>query len=300
MNSKILWKINCQEDKHPGMWQRWFKNQCVAVGWASYKGFKLNSETKGNRGWSAVRKAIKEMAVGDNVIVSLKGNRIGRLGEITSKAIEDDQWNPLVPRGPKLRYGEKGRRILVRWDLTVGPDDRDLIIQVPPEYTLSSGELRPTVARVRSRTIDEIRAVMNDPRNWIGLLGKFGYEKALSDYIASYPHRLEDGLLPHPNKRVRELVFKDRSRLDVMLIDGSEKPVIVECKQHSPSVQDIAQLRCYIKRLKKETKQEARGILVHGGARMLSAEVISTAKKPPKVEVVCYRLEVDFLPSLFE
>ena len=236
----------------------------------------------------------------DAVIVALKGNRIGRLGEITGKAIEDDQWDPLVPAGPQLPDGEMGRRILVRWDLTVGPDDRDLIIQVPPQYTLSSGELRPTVAHVKSRTIEEIRAVMNDPRNWIGLLGKFGYEKTLSDYIASYPHRLEDGLLPHPNKRVRELVFRDRSRLDVLLIDGSAKPVIIECKQHSPSVQDIDQLRHYIERLREETKQEARGILVHGGTRKLSAEVISAAKKHPKVEVVCYRLEVDFLPSLFE
>ena len=32
---KTLWKIACQEDVYPGMWQRWFKNQCVAVGWAS-------------------------------------------------------------------------------------------------------------------------------------------------------------------------------------------------------------------------------------------------------------------------
>ena len=27
-----LWKIHCKEDAYPGMWRRWFRNQCVAVG----------------------------------------------------------------------------------------------------------------------------------------------------------------------------------------------------------------------------------------------------------------------------
>jgi hypothetical protein len=27
-----LWKINCMEDEYPGLWQRWLKHQCVAVG----------------------------------------------------------------------------------------------------------------------------------------------------------------------------------------------------------------------------------------------------------------------------
>jgi hypothetical protein len=185
-----LWKIACQENVYPGMWQRWFRNQCAAVGWASKWGYMLNGQTKGGRGWSAARNAIKDMAIGDLIVVALHGHRIGRLGEITGKAIEDNQWEPLVPPGPQLLDGEMGRRILLRWDLTTGPDDRDLVVQIPPEHVFTSGELRPTVSRIQSRTIDEVRMVMNDPRNWVGLLGKFGYERALSDYIVSYPHRL--------------------------------------------------------------------------------------------------------------
>lgn len=258
----------------------------------------LNGQTKGGRGWSAARNAIKDMAIGDLVVVALHGHRIGRLGEITGKAIEDNQWEPLVPPGPQLPDGEMGRRILLRWDLTTGPDDRDLVVQIPPEHVFTSGELRPTVSRIQSRTINEVRMVMNDPRNWVGLLGKFGYERALSDYIVSYPHRLEDGLLPHPNARIRELVFKDKSRLDVLLIDQTGQPVIVECKQHAPSVDSIRQLRHYIERLKEETQQRARGILVHGGSRKLSTDVIREADKDPIVEIVCYSLEVQFVPSL--
>ncbi|MCX6833660.1 MAG: endonuclease NucS, partial [candidate division Zixibacteria bacterium] len=246
---------------------------------------------------SAARNAIRAMSIGDLIIVALHSNRIGRIGEITGKAIHDDEWAPLVPPGPKLPDGEMGRRIFVRWDLTTGPDDRDLIVQLPPGNTLTSGELRPTAVRVHSQTIHQITEIMNDPTNWVSLLGKFGYERALSDYIASYPNHLEDGLLPHPNAKIRELVFKDRTRLDVLLIDRNEQPVIVECKQYSPSVADIRQLRHYLQRLKEETNQDARGILVHGGARKLTAEVISEARKSPIVEIVGYSLEVEFTPS---
>ena len=148
----------------------------------------------------------------------------------------------------------------------VGPDDPDLVIQLPDDFTFSSGELRPTVSKIKSRSVSDLRSTMNDPANWVGLLSKFRYEKALSDYIAAYPHHIEDGLMPHPNSKIRERVFKDKTRLDVLLIDRDNIPVIVECKQHSPSIKAISQLRHYIKCLSGETDQKARGILVHGAA----------------------------------
>ena len=292
-----LWKITCKEDIYPGMWQRWFKNQCVAVGWASHWGYKLNGDTEGGKGWSTARNAIKDIEIGDYVVVALRGHRVGRIGQVTGKAIGDDDWNPLVPPSPDMPDGEMGRRIFVRWELTTGPDNQDLVIQLPEGKTFSNGELRPTVSRIYSMSIDDLRALMNDPENWVSLLGKFGYEKALSDYIANYPNHLEDGLLPHPNSKIRERVFLDRSRLDVLLIDKDNMPVIVECKQHAPSCDNIKQLRHYMKRLKEETGETARGILVHGGAQKIPAKVISEAKKKPPVEIVSYSLEVNFRPS---
>lgn len=62
------------------------------------------------------------------------------------------------------------------------------------------------MSRVQSQTLEAVRTDMNDPTNWVSLLGSFRYEKALSDYIANYPNRLEDGLLPHPNSKIRERV----------------------------------------------------------------------------------------------
>src|SRR5260370_24699228 len=138
---------------------------------------------------------------------------------------------------------------------------------------------------------------MDDPANWVGLQGHFGYEEALSDYIALYPHRLEDGLLPHPSLKIREKVFRDRSRLDVLLIDKDGSAVIVECKQQSPTVKDVAQLRHYLGRFHRETGEKARGILVHGGARKLHRMVRSEAQKSPRVEIMQYKLDVDFATS---
>lgn len=191
-----------------------------------------------------------------------------------------------------------GRRILVRWDLNVGPDSYDLVVQLPPGNTFTNGELRPTVSRIKSLSIDRLIEEMNDPSNWVSLLGNFRYEKALSDYIANYPNHLEDGLLPHPNSNIRERVFQDRTRLDVLLIDRANNPVIVECKQHTPTDQDIKQLRRYMMLLREETGQVPRGILVHGGASKLSAELALEARREPSVEIVCYTLGVTFKASL--
>lgn len=137
---------------------------------------------------------------------------------------------------------------------------------------------------------------MNNPTNWVGLLSHFQYEGALSDYIATYPHRLEDGLVPHPLKTLREKVFQDNTRSDVLLLDRNNIPVIVECKQESPTVDHVRQLQHYMRLLNKETGQRARGILVHGGSRQLRSDVRRMVSRLRNVDVVQYRLDVDFAP----
>jgi len=272
-----LWKINCMEDGYPGMWHRWYRHQCVAVGWYAKWGYRLEGPAKDDQGWARARSALQRIAVGDQVVVALRGHRVGRIGQVTGKLIGDEHWDPLVPRTKRDPDGEMGRRVLVRWDMTAGPDSRDQVVLLPDGLRFTAGELRPTIAEIRSISIKDVRDAMNDRTNWIGLLSHFPYEKALSDFIAAYPHRLEDGLVLHPSEKIRERVFDDRTRLDVLLIDREERPVIVECKQHSPTVADLGQLRHYLKLLKKETEQEPRGILVHGGATKLRTDVVTTA-----------------------
>src|SRR3954462_14413309 len=116
MNEQRVWRVTCLENQYPGMWHRWLKNHCVAVGWPPGWGFSLTGKTK-DRGWSRARNALREVKTGDFVYVALAGRRIGRIGEVTGKAIQDHQWNPLVPLGAGLESGEMGRRVFVRWDL---------------------------------------------------------------------------------------------------------------------------------------------------------------------------------------
>jgi hypothetical protein len=286
------------EDEFPGLWQQWYRHQCVAVGWGPHRGLKLEGETSKDGGWHTARAALHRINVGDFVIVALKGNRVGRLGQVTEKHVGDDEWDPLVPVSKHLPHGQMGRRVYVRWDLTCGPDDRDLIVALPESSRFTSGELRPTITEIRSQKIEKLRASMNDPANWVGLLSHFKYEQALSDYIAAYPHHLEDGLALYPNSKVRERVFTDRKRLDVLLLDRDGRPVIVECKQGAPTPDNLRQLRGYMKSLQQETgRDDVRGILVHGGSRNLRPEVAKEASRAPRVEIVQYRLQVEFAGS---
>lgn len=128
-----IWVVNCMEHVFPGMWQRWFRSQCVAVGWPPEDGFRSDDSSKP---WVTARNALARMQVGDRVAVALRNRRIGRIGEITGKAVSDDEWNPFVPPGPGYPHGEMGRRIRVRWNLLTGPSDFDLVVQLPRELGL--------------------------------------------------------------------------------------------------------------------------------------------------------------------
>ena len=273
------------------LWHRLYHHQCVAVGWR-----RCNFHGKTNdRGWARVRNALSRIKVGDYIVAVLKGNRVGRIGQVTALKVADNEWNPLVPKRKGLKFGQMGRRIQVRWDLTCGPTDRDLIVMLPEGSRLAVNELLPTIAEIKSRTLDQLRDAMNNRVNWVGLSAHFKYERALADYIAAYPHHLEDGLVPHPDSKVREKVFSDRKRLDVLLLDQEDRPVIVECKQGAPTVKDLKQLRHYMRSLQKETgRKDVRGILVHGGSRNLHREVLDAAERAPAVEILQYRLHVDF------
>ncbi len=286
------WKVYCTQEWYPGLWQRWCKNQCVALGWPPKEGWKLTGG-RTRRDWAAARNALKEISQGDWIVVQLSNNRVGRIGEVVRKRVAESAWDPLVPMSKSLPDGDMGRRIIVRWDLGVGPTDPDMVVKLPP-FTLSPGILRGTLRRLAPSEFKAVRVAMNDETNWVGLLQTFRYERSLSDYIATYPQTLEDGLQPYPSAKVRERVFRDRSRCDVLLIDRNEKPVIVECKQDAPEPNDIRQIRKYLKNLRRETGKTARGILVHGGARKLNRKVRRAVGQRPQIEVVKYSLEVDF------
>ena len=294
-----LWKVHCMEDKYPGMWLRWYVNQCAAVGWAARGGYRLEGTSKLDDGWGRARAALKRMRLGDYVLVTLRGHRVGRLGRITALRTNDDDWDPLVPRRKDLPDGEMGRRIEVRWELKVGPPDRDFVVALPPDARLKGNELPPTIAEIKSRSVAAIIRAMDDPRNWVGLLA-FRYERAISDYIAAYPHRLEDGFTVYPDAKVREQRFSDRTRLDVLLADGDNRPVVVECKQQIPIAADLAQVRQYMAHIARKTgreREDVRGVIVYSGSRTVPTATLNLANEYPAVSLVSYTLGLTFAPS---
>ena len=291
-----IWIVNCMETDYPGMWQRWFRNQCVAVGWPPGDGYRFDGDqaTPPEPAWTGASRALSRMRDGDRVVVALGDRRVGRIGEITGKAVTDDEWDPLVSPGPGLPEGEMGRRIRVRWDLLTGPSDFDLVVQLPCELQVFG---RSAISRKDVR----LRAVvseMNNPANRVSPGARFRYESAIRDFVGTFPHRLEAGLFAHPNLRVVEFSFRDGQRADVMLMDRCETTVIVECKQRSPSPSDIGQLRAYMSQFEAETGERPRGVLVHAGAPKLSPDVEADSLRDPVVDVVSYSLDVTFLRSV--
>jgi hypothetical protein len=279
------------EKENPGLWRRWFKHQCVTVGYSPEMGFQIMGG-KRPRDWIVARNALREIQTDDVIVAALPGRRVGRIGKVLDKKFKDEDLDPLVPGDSKWKKGYMGRRIFVHWELERAPDSPDQVVQLPEGVSLGRG----TMHRIKHHKVEWFRDVIAEPANWVGMVGRFGYERALSDYIALYPHRLEDGLVPYSDGKVRERVFKDRTRSDVLLLDKDDKPVIVECKQESPTVEDVRQLRHYLRHLKQETGKRVRGKLVHGGAKKVDRKVWREAQKSG-VEIFQYRLDVDFAES---
>jgi hypothetical protein len=293
-----LWKITCQEDRYPGLWQRWFRSQSVALGWPPQAGYHLDGSGKTTLGWTIARNALARIKPGDHIFVTLQDSRVARLGTVTELAVQDFEWNPFIPPSQTNKYGDKGRRICVRWDLESGPDDREQVVELPPGRRLSGAQLRTTLSIVTSPSLGDLKRILTEPANWVQLWANFDYERALSGYIAAYPHRLEDGLLPYPFEKTRERRGDGKTRMDVLLVDESGTPVVVECKQDAPTLNHLKQLRDYMAHVKKGTGKLPRGILVHGGARKLKDQVRSAAKHKPEIELVQHNLEVLFSRSI--
>ncbi|MGB8581553.1 MAG: endonuclease NucS domain-containing protein [Candidatus Sulfotelmatobacter sp.] len=294
------WKINCMEDEYPGLWHTWFREQIVAVGWPP-DDYGLQKSTN-VRAWSDARRYLIQIAPGDKVIVQLKNWRVGRIGTVLSKQIEDHEWNPSVP--PQSGdSGEMGRRVQVRWDLMTGPLTPSYVVELPPEAHPNMRIWRLTLSPVPDEAFHAMELAMKEESNWVSLIPGFASERALSEYISSSPHLLEDGLVPYPSESARELVFPDQSRLDVLLLDRDQNIVIVECKQGAPSLQHVEQLRGYMRNAEKlrtglKIGKNIRGILVHGGARKLSPEVRTESRRTPQIELVQFSVSVGFTPSL--
>jgi Endonuclease NucS len=196
-----------------------------------------------------------------------------------------------------------GRRIHVKWDLKTGPLTPDYVVKLPTKAQPNIGIWRPTVSALPNAAFRAIELAVAEKDNWGRLLPGFASERALSEYISASPHLLEDGMVLYPSEDARELVFPDGTRLDVLLLDRDGNITVVECKQDAPSLQNIAQLRGYMRNAEKlntgmKVGKKIRGILVHGGARKLRPEVRKESRRSPHIELLQFSVTVGFAPSL--
>lgn len=302
MNDEVprFWRVHCHTGEHPGQWQLWFRNQCCAVGWpplhwhdGTQDGWEFE-KAQGKPDWVTSCNALMRMRPMDWIIATLPGNRVGRLGQVVKLEVRDDEWDPIIRPSQASPLGDIGRRILVRWELSTGPNDPSKVVLLPVSAQLNSGERRGTIRELKLDKLEAIREAMRDETNWISLSGAFALEKALSDYICVHPYRIETGMVAHPTIRARELSFSDGSRADVVLQDGNGRTVVVECKQNAPTIEAIAQVEHYRELLRKEHGQEnVRAVIVHGGASRVARNVALPAKKQD-VELVYFELQVNF------
>ena len=134
---------NCMEDEYPDLWQTWFLQQTVAIGWPPPH-YSLEGHTD-DGGWQAARAAASHVQIGDRIIVQLSNSRVGRIGTVTRITLADADWSPTVPVDQEHPEGEMGRRIDVRWDLHVGPVSPPAVALLPVAARFKGRTLRSTI-----------------------------------------------------------------------------------------------------------------------------------------------------------
>lgn len=300
-----FWRVHCHIGHHPGQWHRWYREQCCAFGWppVHWNGRKnpggFTADDPGERDFATAVRHSRRMRPGDWIVATLTGNRVGRLGRVFDVKVDDQDWNPVVVPNRRHPIGENGRRILVRWDLDVGPHDPSQVVLLPQGMRLNGGEIRGTVRELSLERLPVIRAAMCDPDNWASLASAFHLETTLSSYIALHPHRLEEGLVSHSAFGANEEGMPDGGRVDVLLEDARGNTVVVECKQGIATIsacEQVLRYRSQIAELVSEG-QAVRAIVVHGGSRRVSPEVAKFAKLND-VELVYFELGVTFANSI--
>jgi hypothetical protein len=303
-----FWRVHCHIGHHPGQWQYWFREQCCAVGWRPPRwqnaegcivddggGHALVGNRGVDRGWAVARKALQRMRPDDWIAASLPRWRVGRIGRIVKLAVGDVEWDPIIRPTREHPYGENGRRILVRWDLTSGPDDPSKVVLLPEAARWNPGHATGTIRELPTNLLRGVLDAMKDEANWMSIAGTFSMEVALSDYISVHPGRLEAGMIAHPSIQARELTFSDKTRADVILQDRAGRLVLAECKQTAPSLSALEQIDRYRRHLTKEFPEygRPRALLVHGGAHRVLPEVNEKAAAMG-IELVYFELQVNF------
>jgi hypothetical protein len=164
------WIVICPEPHvRGGLWARWYRENCVAVGWPPSHWSLDGDGPTPNPGWTHVRNRLKEVRRGDKVIPFLLKWRIGPVGTVREVRVADAEWTPTVEEGTYSKnpgQPELGRRILVTWERTEMPPDGRYAL-VPADQRRSHALARRTIEQLSAETFQRLCSVLSNRSNWI-------------------------------------------------------------------------------------------------------------------------------------
>lgn len=283
------WIVICPEPSvRGGVWRRWYRENCVAVGWGppiwSYEG---GGEI--TPGWRFVRNRLMEIEPGDKVIPFLLKWRIGPIGTVREMAVADSDWNPTVKGGDYGEEPELGRRILVTWEVNGMPPEG--MVATVPAGQRPGGRAplaRHTIEELPDEQFENLRSVLAAKENWseLGTLparnesdGETGesevpppppppaalslLERDLQKFLSRNLDTIERGLRPDPSYQLEEYTI-DVGRIDLLCKDARDNWVVVELKADWAGDDAVGQILGYMSWVRENLPNGAnvRGILV--------------------------------------
>src|SRR5258708_36729791 len=91
------WIVICPEPSIRGLWARWYRENCVAIGWGP-PNWSMEGQSDPSvgfiHGFHYARNCLRRIRPGDKVIPFLKEWRIGPVGTVREVRVRDDQFEP--------------------------------------------------------------------------------------------------------------------------------------------------------------------------------------------------------------
>lgn len=309
------WIVICPEPSvRGGLWARWYRERCVAVGWYPPT-WSFEGQGGASEGWGYARNRLKEMQPGDKVIPFLLKWRIGPVGTIRELKVKDSDWNPTVGPGDyNENEPEVGRRILVDWETDSMPPD-GMVATVPSANRIGGKQplARHTIEEISPGNYLNLRAVLADSRNWSMVGSAPGadpetgegaesevpppppppaalslLERDLQKFLSRNLDHIEKGLKPDPAYQLEEYSI-DVGRIDLLCRDAHNNWVVIELKADWAADDAVGQILGYMSWVKENLPNGStvRGIIV---CRNTTGRVRSAARLVPSLSIKRFAL----------
>lgn len=299
------WIVICPEPHvQGGVWQRWYTEGCVAVGWPPPE-YSLDGLTD-SAGWKWTRERLKQIQVGDKVIPFLLRWRIGPVGTVTEVRVADHEWNPTVEAGKYAlnpNVPELGRRILVNWEREGMPPEGRVGV-VPLSLRPKKALALHAMEELSKEDFDRLAPILSDTSNWeeilrqeiipasvissedreaVDLAGLSVLERDLQKFLTRNLHTVEPGLRANPEYQLEGLIT-DVGILDLLCQDAYGNWVVIELKAGRADDAAIGQILGYMGWVRENLPngEKARGMII---CKEASPRVKAAAKMIPDFSI---------------